>query len=343
MIPWVVLFSLVATLPTPIPVRLEPTQARQLLGSAGGDTLPQTSDWTLVGPVGDSAVLLADGTQWKKIPWSQVGAISIETKLDTVTGWKGWIPDSKRLLLWGAMPQGQRISGQLNNGKGRSSTSLLDASIHGEIHPQVTSYLSLVAGLGWEKSLFSISPVLLTGDSAYPSGVGMVFGACGPFLCLEIQRHALPLTAESWYQGHLDSLITTKQAGNFWTGGANGPPTSAWERRLTMHLGWLVYRARWCAPLWSGSFQSLGLWDLPAGPVRFGAGLEWTADRAATRFSIASAPIRWTLGSGRGFAVDLVPLSFSMAYRRMGEFQMVAQTEIQFPENLSIPLPWKSR
>lgn len=319
----------------PVPVRLDSGRVRQFLVSASVDSImPATSDWTLAGPVGDSAVLLADGSEWMRLSPIQASAFKRGAPGSTGSGWDNLRPTYDRLLEWGTVPSGIRFDAGMSNGRGTYSTSFLDWTARTEYRHAFTPYLSVAGGLAWEQTLFAVDMSGMLEDSAKPSGLGAMLGICGPFVCLELQRHAMPLTAESWLQTHLDSLVDTRQRGDFWTVARDSTFVSAWERRISIRVGVFGYRARWCPGLWAGPLQSIGLWDMPAGFLRMGVGLDWTRNRAATRGEVAIAPISWkvrTPGS-EGVALELLPISLSIAYRRMGEFQMTVQSSIRFSD-----------
>jgi len=320
---------------TPIPIPLDPSQVRSLLSRTGADpALPRTTDWSLIGPVGDSAILLADGTEWIRLSWSQAAWILRSPPTADPRGWSRLKPDLANLLRWGEVPSGGTVGTGIENGQGRKSTSLLTGWYGIDYMHRFGRNLSIGGGLGWENVLFSPDLRSLTGDSGLASGPTAKLGACAPFVCLELVRHPTAVPPETWLQPRLDSLVQLRQAGSFWSYTDTGTYSAAWERRIAFHLGVFAYQASWCPELWNGAFQRMGLWNLPAGWFRFGMGLEWTADRAASRVQIAFAPLSWivkTPGSN-GLRLEFVPPDLSFAFRRTTEFQLSLRTGIRFAE-----------
>ena len=320
--------------PTPIPVPLDSSQVRALLGNA---VLPRTADWTLVGPVGDSAVLLADGTEWTRLSWSQAGVLGRSKEIRTPVGTGLRKPDLATFLEWGKVPSGGRVGVGMENGKGRRSTSVLSWWTGVEYHREVGRNLSLGGGLGWDGLLFGPHLEPLSGDTSLPSGLAASVGACVPFACFDLIRHPHPFASPLWFQTSLDSLIRERRSGTLWSYTDSGSYDPAWESRLSLHLGPLEYRASWCSGLWNGAFQSLGLWDLPAGPLRFGAGLEWTADRAASRVQLGFAPVGRTVRTpaSAGLRLEFEPPVVSFAFRSASEFQLSLRTSLRFADPFS--------
>lgn len=328
--------ALVSAEPFPVPAKLDSAKVRRFLSEVATDSVvPRTADWTVVGPLGDSAVLLADGTQWMRLPWEQASALVSRddgpSGGSTRTSWEA-------LMDWGAPPAGGAVWVAMDNGKGARSTSLLQWSASASYRQSIGQYLSVGGGVSWEQFLFSPDVARLTGDSALPSGVGLLASVCGPFVCGELARRVSPVERESWLQPDLDSfLVPGAQGRPFWRAGRRSSFDPAWERRLIVRAGAFAYRAGWCPDLWDGAFQSVGFWDLPAGALRFGFGLEWTADRAAARGQLSITPISRTFRSpgSEGFKMEFVPLDFSLAFRGVGEFQFAFRTGLRFPDPFS--------
>jgi hypothetical protein len=320
---------------TPIPVPLDSSQVRSLLVQSGNDSaLPRTADWSLIGPVGDSAILLADGTEWTRLSWSQAASTLRSPPTPESGGMSRFKPDLANLLEWGEVPSGGTVGTGIENGRGRSSTSLLTWTYGFDYMHRFGQNLSVGGGLGWENVLYSPYLWTLTGDSSLSSGLAVKLSGCAPFVCLELVRHPTAVPPESWLQPHIDSLIQLRLSGGFWSYKDTGSYSAAWERRIAIHLGVFAYQASWCPRLWNGAFQRAGLWNLPAGYFRFGMGLEWTADRAASRVQIALAPVSWTVRTpgSNGIRLEFLPPDFSFAFRRIDEFQLSLRTGIRFAE-----------
>jgi hypothetical protein len=320
-------------LPDPHPV--DSSLVRTLLAQTGSDSgLPRTTDWSLVGPVGDSAILLADGTEWARISWSQAAWIQRREPIADLQGWSRFRPTSANILAWGEVPSGGEVSTGIENGRGRNSTSLLTwRSGVGYMH-RLGRNLSIGGGLGREKVLFSPYLWRLTGDSGLSSGVAANLRGCAPFVCLELLRHPTLVPPESWLQPRLDSLIQLRLAGDFWSYTDTGAYSAAWERRIALRVGVFSYQASWCPRLWNGAYQRIGVWNLPAGVLRFGMGLDWTEDRAASRVQVGFAPMAWTVKTpgSKGLRMEFVPPDVSLAFRRATEFQLSLRTGIRFAE-----------
>ncbi len=320
--------------PTPTPVLLDSSQVRALLGSA---IFPRTADWTLVGPVGDSAVLLSDGTEWARVTWSQAAALTRTKESGVSEPARFRKPDLAALLEWGRVPSGGSLAVGMENARGRRSTSVLSWWTGVEYRHAIGRNLSLGGGLGWDGLLFGPDLEPLSGDSTLPSGLAASLGACVPFACFDLVRHPHPFPAPVWFQTSLDSLVRARSGGEFWSYTDLGVYDPAWESRLTLHLGPLEYRASWCPGLWNGAFQSLGLWDLPAGVLRFGMGLEWIADRAASRLQIGFAPIGRTVRTPASAPLrfEIEPPVLSFAFRSASEFQLSLRTGLHFADPFS--------
>lgn len=324
-----------ATASPPIPVMTDSGKVRSRLSIvAPGLEIPLTSDWAVVGPVGDSGALLADGTQWKTFFWSDIAPLAAH-EAPSRLAWKGL--DLPAILDLGTTPTGGTILVGMDNGRGVRSTSVLDWRVDGSYRFGIGRYFSLGAGAYWQEFLFAPRLDQQLGDSLLPSGVGFSLSACGPFVCGELVRRVSPIDAESWLQPDLDSLIGSRQEGGFWTGGAQDGFRSAWEKRLVFGIGALSYKVAWCSDLWRDAFQSVGFWNLPAGALRFGFGLEWTRERAATRAQLAIAPLgrKFRIGDSRETLVELLPLDFSIAFRQLDEFQLAFRTGIRFEDPFS--------
>jgi hypothetical protein len=340
MIAVMALLSLLSSVDLPAPRKVDSSVVRRILSSSTEDpSLPRTADWTLVGPVGDSAVLLSDGTEWRRIPWNNAVASMAAPRTSTASGWGDLVPTTGHLLEWGEPVTGGSFAIALGNGHGRSSTSLFDWTGKARYDHKVNEWLALSGGISFGQILFAPRLRPITGDSIRPAGFGFQAGACGPFACFEMERHSMPLLDHSWLQPHLDSLIEYRHKGEFWTAAVDSPFVPVWEQRLVLHLGVLEYRARWCSDLWAGPFQSLGIWNLPAGALRFGTGLEWSRQRAAVRAALSIAPVAWTLRAPGtdGVALFLEPLSISVGFRSMGEFQLTASTSVRFADPFASP------
>lgn len=320
---------------TPDPLPLDSSQVRSILAPSGGDSaLPRTADWALVGPVGDSAILLADGTEWTRISWSQAAWILRRPPGADLHGWSSFKPSLENLLDWGEVPAGGEVGTGIENGRGRNSTSLLAWRYGAGYMHRIGQNLSVGGGLGWEKVLFSPYLWTLTGDSGLSSGLSVNLRGCAPFVCLELVRHPTAIPSETWLQPRLDSLLQLRLAGDFWSYTDSGAYSAAWERRIAIRMGVFAYQASWCPTLWNGAFQRVGLWNLPAGWFRFGMGLEWVEDRAASRMQIGFAPVPWTVktGASDGLRLEILPPDFSLAFRRINEFQLSLRTGIRFAE-----------
>lgn len=328
--------ALVLADPFPVPTKLDSSNVRRFMAGVATDSvMPRTSDWTLVGPVGDSAVLVADGSEWMRLPWGQASGLVSQ---DDGASARSTRPLRELLMDWGAPPAGGAIWLAMDNGRGERSTSLLEWSASASYRHAIGQYLSVGGGVSWEQFLFSPDVAHLTRDSALPSGVGVLASVCGPFVCGELARRVSPVERESWLQPDLDSLIQPDAEGHrFWNAGRSSSFDPVWEKRLVVRAGAFAYRAGWCPELWEGPFQSVGFWDLPAGALRFGFGMDWTPDRAAVRGELSIAPISRTFRSSGsdGFRLEFVPLDFSLAFRGIGEFQLAFRTGLRFPDPFS--------
>jgi len=335
MIAVLALLSLFSSVDFPAPRKVDSSKVRQILSSMATDSsMPRSRDWTLVGPVGDSAILAVDGSEWGRIPWTSMVASVGAPEVSGTSGWEQFAPTPARLLEWGMPTAEGKLAVEMGNGKGELSTSLLDWAVSGEYRHQANRWTTLMGGISYNQVLFAPRLRPITGDSLRPAGMGLQVGACAPFVCFELQRHVSPVLDESWLQPGLDSLIDFHQAGVFWNAGADSGFDPTWEQRLVLHLGVLEYRARWCSDLWRGPFQRLGVWNIPVGVLRFGTGLEWTRSRAAVRAEFAFAPVAWTLRApgSDGVRLYLDPFSASLGFRAMKEFQLTIRTSIRFPD-----------
>lgn len=320
---------------TPTPLPLDSSQVRSILAQSGSDSaLPRTMDWSLVGPVGDSAILLADGTEWSRISWSQAAWILRRPPGPDLQGWSRFKPSLENFLEWGEVPSGGEFATGIENGRGRNSTSHLSWRTGVGYMHRIGQNLSIGGGLGREKVLFSPYLWHLTGDSSLSSGFTANLRGCAPFVCLELLRHPTLIPSESWLQPRLDSLIQLRLAGDFWSYTDTGAYSAAWERRIAIRMGVFAYQASWCPRLWNGAYQRIGVWNLPAGYLRFGMGLDWTEDRAASRVQIGLAPMEWTVKTpgSNGLRLEFLPPDFSLAFRRATEFQLSLRTGIRFAE-----------
>lgn len=328
--------ALLSAEPFPVPAKLDSAKVRRFLSTVATDSvMPRTADWTLVGPVGDSAVLAADGTEWTRLPWGTASAL---VSRDDGTSAGSTRPLREALVDWGAPPSGGAVWLAMDNGRGARSTSLLQWSASASYRHAIGRFLSVGGGVSWEQFLFSPHVEHLTKDSSLPAGVGALASVCGPFVCGELVRRVSPVERESWLQPDLDSFLVAEAEGSpFWRAGRRSSFDPVWERRLVVRAGAFAYRAGWCPGLWDGAFQSVGFWDLPAGALRFGFGLDWTSDRAAARGELSIAPISRTLRSSGadGFRLEWVPLDFSLAFRGVGEFQLAFRTGLRFPDPFS--------
>ncbi len=322
--------------PFPVPTRLDSSKVRRFLAEVATDSvMPRTADWTLLGPLGDSAVLLADGTEWMRSTWGQASML-VSRDDGAVAGRVR--PLREALVDWGAPPAGGEIWVSMDNGRGIRSTSLLQWSASASYRRAIGRFLSIGGGVSWEQFLFSPDVAHLTGDSSLPSGVGVLASVCGPFVCGELARRVSPVERESWLQPDLDSFLLAGAEGSpFWKAGGRSSFDPAWERRLVVRAGAFAYRAGWCPDLWDGAYQSVGFWDLPAGALRFGFGLDWTPDRAAVRGELSIAPVSRTFrtAGSDGFRLEMVPLDLSLAFRGVGEFQLAFRTGFRFPDPFS--------
>jgi hypothetical protein len=340
MIAALALLSILSSVDIPAPRKVDSSLVRQILSSSlDGVSVPATTDWTLVGPVGDSAVLLADGTEWRRVPWNSLVATLVAPEGPKASGWVNLAPTIGHFLAWGAPVTGGAVSAELGNGHGRSSSSLLNWSVAAQYRHAPSRWIALLGGISYDQTLFAPRLRAITGDSLRPVGMGLQLGVCGPFACFEVQRHPLPLLEQTWLQPHLDSLTEFRQPGDFWTVSQDSGFTAAWEQRVVLHLGVLEYRASWCPELWKGSFQSVGAWDMHAGFLRFGTGLEWTPHRAGVRAALAVAPLVWTLRTpgSSGIKLFLEPLSVSIGFRGLSDFQANVRSTIRFADPFSSP------
>ena len=319
----------------PAPVRTDSGKVRERLSAVSpGVEFPLTSDWSVVGPIGDSGILLADGTQWRTFFWSDIAPLAVQEERQRAD----WMEmDLPRLLELGRRPVGGSLMVGMENGRGLRSTSILDWRLDGQYQVGVGRYASIGGGLYWQQFLFAPRLDRVLDDSLYPAGVGASIVLCAPFVCGELVRRISPVDAESWLQPDLDSLLETRSEGAFWTGGGHDGFRSAWEKRLVFGVGAFSYKLAWCSDLWKDAFQSVGFWDLPAGPMRFGFGLEWSRDRASSRAQVAIAPIgrKFRFGGSDPTLVQLLPFEMSIAFRKMGEFQLALRSGIRFEDPFS--------
>jgi|GEM_PF-1586464 hypothetical protein len=324
----------------PEPVRLDSTKARSLLASVGAtEIVPRTADWTLVGPVGDSAVLLAQGTEFARVPWTDIdSAPSKQARSDSGwSTWEGFRPTVDNLRRWTVPPSGlaARMGASTADSPGSFPTTEWYTGVEGMYGWR--GWLGAGMGVRWDQMEQTPRVFHLLGDSAMPGAWSWTGTVCGPGICLELERHALPIGSQSWRQPRLDSLLGEMKPGEFWrvTGDSSYP--GAWERRLVAHFGSLEYRLSTCPGLWSGSLQSLGLRDLPAGWASFGLGETWTSSAAASWLELAVGPAgihlpRW---GGLPWVFEVEPVRLRLDYRTLSQFSLSLQATVSIPDPTS--------
>ena len=324
----------------PEPVHIDSSRVRGLLatGSRGG-SVPLSDDWSLIGPVGDSAILLSEGTEFARVPWSNgSSSASAATSPDSnATGWDGLRPTVENLRRWTVPPSGiaVRLGASTSTSPGTFQTTEWTTGFEGRYGWK--GWASAGLGARWDRMEQTPRVFRLMGDSSMPGAWSWTLSACGPGLCLEMERHALPIGSHAWRQRGLDSLLRSGQPGSFWKVSGDSTFSGAWERRLVAHFGVLEYRLSTCPGLWSGTVQSLGLRDLPAGWASFGAGETWTSYLAATWLELALGPATCRLPrfGGLPWALDLEPLRLRLDYRDFHQFSLSLQATVSLPDPTS--------
>lgn len=337
----IVLLGLGLSLATrPDPVRIDSSRVRGLLEARDpARAVPAFDDWSLVGPVGDSAVLLVQGTEFARVPWSDdlVSGSSSPRADSSRTAWGGFRPTPEDLRRWTAPPSGfaARLGFSTAEALGTFPATEWYTGLEGRYGWK--GWASAGLGARWDR--FEQTPRVfhLVGDSSLPGAWSWTLSACGPGLCLEMERHALPVGSHSWRQAGLDSLLRSRQPGSFWTVSGDSAFSGAWERRLVAHFGVLEYRISSCPGLWDGVVQSLGLRDLPAGWAFFGVGEAWTSHAAATWLELGLEPASFRLPRAGGFpwALELEPLRVRLDYRDRHQFSLALQATASIPDPTS--------
>jgi len=324
----------------PEPLRIDSSTARQLLSTQGLDRgMPSTAEWSMIGPVGDSAILLSDGTEFARVPWSP-GSDASPSAGQSDTGWKsfdGFRPTIANLRTWIVPPSGfaLRLGASTSATPATFPTTQWYTGFEGRFGWQ--GWVSAGLGARFDQLVQTPRVFRLLGDSSVPSAWSWTFSVCGPVVCLETEQHPLPAGSHAWRQPGLDSLLHHRKQGNFWTASGDSTYSGTWERRLVARFGVLEYRVASCPGLWAGTVQSLGLRDLPAGFTSFGAGVSWTRDRAATWLEFAAGPAAWRLPrfGAMPWSVELEPVRLRLDYRDIHEFFVSLQTTISIPDPTS--------
>jgi len=312
-----------ATDRSPPPVRLDSAQVSAMVpDSSGWGKRPRTSDWSSLAIPGDSSILFADGTEWARVP-------TPPARVDAATD-----AGSRYAPLWNRFREGcfprHGIALELDGdqGRGPQGSTYSQGSVDLLIQPGITRWASLEFGFGWEHEYSHPARTLFENESSLSSGIRGVVGVCGPVVCLELVRHPLPFGPQIWLQPGMDTLARSRSAGEFWNSMATQDFSGVWERRIRVRAGSVRYELAECPGLWNGFYQELGLGDLPAGPLRFGAYLDWTRSRGAVRAELGFAPIRLR----RNSEIELAPFLVSLAFRQMGEMQISVRSRIDFPD-----------
>jgi hypothetical protein len=322
------------------PVHLDSARARSLVAAVDSTAiLPRTADWTLIGPVGDSAILLAQGTEFVRVPWTDVDSTLAKTP-GTDSGWSTWEgfrPSVEHLRRWTVPPSGVAATLGASTAASPNSFPTTEWTTGVEGGYGWKGWLGAEMGLRWDRMEQTPRVFHLMGDSSMPAAWSWMGGICGPGVCLELERHALPIGTQSWRQSGLDSLLRERMPGPFWKVTGDSSYSGAWERRLVAHFGSLEYRLSACPGLWSGSLQSLGLRDLPAGWARFGLGETWTSQAAASWLELAIRPPgfhlpRW---GGLPWTIELEPVQVRLDYRSLSQFSLSVQAAVSIPDPTS--------
>ena len=324
----------------PEPVHIDSTRVHSLLSAREwGQDIPASDDWSVLGPVGDSAVLLVQGTEFAKVPWSDGFASSAISRRAVSSGseWDGFCPTTENLRRWTAPPSGfaARLGATTSNSPGTFPTTEWFTGAEGRYGWE--GWVSAGLGARWDRLKQTPRVFHLVGDSSLPSAWSWMMSVCGPGLCLEMEHHALPVGSHSWRQPGLDSLLRFRQPGSFWKVSGDSTYFGAWERRLVAHIGVLEYRVSACPGLWSGSVQSLGLRDLPAGWTSFGAGETWTSYGAATWLEFALGPAAYRLPrlGGLPWSLEVEPVRVRLDYRDFHQFCLSVQATASIPDPIS--------
>lgn len=319
------------------PVPLDSARANAAL-KAFGRPGTSTADW-LVERSGDSAVLIAQGREQGKVPWSD--------DLAADTARRDWPPrlDLSRLGLedlrrWTAPPSGMVLRAGGGSGMSSGTTAITLASFDGEIRGGWNGWVSGGGGVRWTNILWSPSTTVATGEASSRSSWDGMLSLCGPVLCVEFERHSLPVGPDTWMQSDLDTLLASGRTGRFWKLPSDSSFDGAWERRLVARLGALEYRLRACPGLWKGTIQSLGLNDVPAGPMGWGAGVTWTRAAAATWFELASGEVRGRipLPAHRSSMVEFEPVRLRVDFASLSRLSVSLRTALMFSDPFS-PYP----
>jgi len=331
-------WSILSAAPEPVP--LDSARARSLVESVDSAAiLPRTADWTLIGPVGDSAILLARGTEFARVPWIEVDSTSAkpEGTDSSWSTWEGLRPSVEHLRRWTVPPSGfaANLGVSTAASPGSFPTTEWYTGIEGGYGWK--GWLSADMGLRWDRMEQMPRVFHLMGDSTMPGAWSWTGAVCGPVVCLELERHALPIGTQSWRQSNLDSLLGGRVPGDFWKVTGDSAYSAAWERRLVARFGSLEYRLSACPGLWSGSLQSLGLRDLPAGWASFGLGETWTSQAAATWLELAVGPpgFRMPRWGGLPWSMEIQPLQVRLDYRSLSQFSLSVQAAVSIPDPTS--------
>jgi hypothetical protein len=324
----------------PEPVHLDSARARILVAAVDStEPLPLTADWSLIGPVGDSAILLARGTEFARVPWTDVdSAPAMQAGSDPGwSTWEGFRPTAENLRRWTVPPSGLAV------GLGASTAASPGSFPTTEWYTGVKGgyawrgWLGADMGIRWDRMEQMPRVFHLMRDSTMPGAWSWMGAVCGPGICLELERHALPIGSQSWRQSGLDSLLAGMKPGAFWKVTGDSSYSGAWERRLVAHFGSLEYRISTCPGLWSGSLQSLGLRDLPAGWASFGLGETWTSYEAASWLELAIGPPAFRLPrwGGLPWSIELEPVRVRLDYRTLSQFSLSVQSTVSIPDPTS--------
>ncbi|HXP90453.1 MAG TPA: hypothetical protein VN931_05950 [Fibrobacteria bacterium] len=324
----------------PEPVHLDSARARQLVGTMDStEVLPLTTDWTVIGPVGDSAILLARGTEFARVPWTDIDSTPPKGA-NSDPGWSTWDgfrPDVEHLRRWTAPPSGFAVRLGASTAASPGSFPTTEWTTGVEAGYAWKGWVGADMGIRWDRMEQTPRVFHLMRDSSLPGAWSWLGAICGPGVCLELERHALPIGSQSWRQSQLDSLLEGMKPGSFWKVTGDSSYSGAWERRLVAHFGSLEYRLSACPGLWSGSLQSLGLKDLPAGWATFGLGETWTSYSAASWLELAIGPPAFHLPrwGGLPWSVVIEPVRVRLDYRTLSQFSLSLQATVSIPDPTS--------
>lgn len=290
--------------------------------------------WVVVPPAHPrgEAVLLADGTERARLDsagWIRFESWRNDSLADRApdTDHPPALPAIPQWISWIAPPSGGDVRFGWSVAEGAASAPW--NALEGEINwlQSLGRWVSLGGGVAWEQQTPDWQHLDATGH------FGAVLAACVPALCWEMRQKASPYPAAAMFEKDLDTIVVRKRPGAL----LQRLPTSTtgyWQQSFEAHVGMVRWRATYAPDAWKGLLQEVSLEDIPAGVLRWGVSVAWTADQAMTGFSLATAP--WNLAGWR-FGTRRQELSWEVAridllYARTDQARLAVGTRLHFSD-----------